>query len=200
MTLSTNKHQEVFTYFRPIYPFVLKRQKEGGKPGEEELYVDRRRAADFDPALHDQIEHHQQFPFYRAEGPNILRRLPELRPSVLWIFGGQSDLSDPASRQYKLDVTGTGPNGSGGLKDGKVKGIVVEERGHLFPMEIPGETAGYVADWIGREMEVFREDQDEFEKWAASRSYREKSTLGDEFIQRAQLPGAPDKGKGKPKL
>src|SRR6266516_6371983 len=77
VTLSTTKHQEVFTFLRPNY--------EGS--GHEGRRVDRKKHPDVHPGL-DTI-----YPFYRPEVPRIYFRLPEVRPSVLYVFGELSYMS-----------------------------------------------------------------------------------------------------------
>ncbi|CAJ2505265.1 Uu.00g126590.m01.CDS01 [Anthostomella pinea] len=193
-TLRTTKHQEVFTFFRPLWPHVL---PDGS--------VDPDRAPDFDPTHLPHIDPHNPYPFYRSEGAIVLRRLPEVRPSVLWVYGGTSDLSPPAGRAHKLAVTGTGPGGSGGAaRGGRVAEVVVEVRGHLFPMEVPAQTAAHAAAWIGREMERWRGFEREYDDWVRL-PMREKSTLSEEVMEKVGRPPArrPKKAKGtdgEPKL
>ncbi|CAG8403952.1 unnamed protein product [Penicillium salamii] len=102
VTLTTPKAQELFTYVRPSY--IDKRS--GARRGDprDEMYPE-----DID-----------NFPFYRPEPSYIFRRLPELKPIVLYIFGENSDISVPAARKEKMRTTGTGIGGSGGAACGKV--------------------------------------------------------------------------------
>jgi hypothetical protein len=90
VTLTTPKAQELFTFLRSSYI-----DERSGLPRgvpEEEMHRD-----DID-----------DFPFYRPEPPQIFRRLPELKPAVLYLFGSDSDLSSPKARREKLVMTGTG--------------------------------------------------------------------------------------------
>jgi pimeloyl-ACP methyl ester carboxylesterase len=187
MTLATTKHQETFTYFRPLYPYIVYKRSAGENV---QKVIDRRRAPDFDEALSDELNYDLDFPFYRAEGPNILKRLPELRPSVLWLFAGNSDLGTPEQRQYKMDNTGTGVYGSGGAKEGRVSEVVFEGMDHLFPMEVPFLCAAHAARWIEQEIRAFCEEQREYLEWAKL-PYREKSTLGEEYVSSAKGGRAP---------
>ncbi|KAI1504660.1 putative toxin biosynthesis protein [Biscogniauxia marginata] len=176
-TLRTTKHQEVFTFFRPLWPHV---RPDGS--------VSREGAPDFPPDLRDQIVGPQPpFPFYRGEGPAVLRRLPELQPSVMWVFGGTSDVSTPESRRSILERCGTGGGGSGGAPEGRVDQVVFEGLGHLFPMEVPDRCADVTATWIGREMARWREKEREYEEWAR-RPMREKTTLSREYIEKVGPP------------
>lgn len=196
VTLTTTKHQELFTFFRPLWPHV--------RPDGQ---VDRAAIPEFDAAEHgagagacDQLP----FPFYRAEGANVLRRLPELRPSVLWVFGGASDLSDEPKRRVKMETTGTGVNGSGGARAGRVKGVVMEGMGHLFPMEVPDQCAAHAAGWIGAELARWRRDEDEYLAWTR-RPFLEKTTMSQEFLDHVGPPpqrrgAAGKKPKEGPKL
>ncbi|KAI0911986.1 prolyl aminopeptidase-like protein [Ustulina deusta] len=169
VTLATPRHQEAFTYFRPLYPH----ERADGT-------VDREGAPDFDPAFNDPPEVRRHFPFYRSEGHLVVKRLPNVRPSVLWVFGGSSDITlPPSSRSDIARACGTGCNGSGGMAAGRVAEIHVEGRGHLFPLESPGLCAEHAAKWIQREMEYYRKTQREYADWTRL-TLSEKTTLSPE--------------------
>ncbi|KAI2784372.1 putative toxin biosynthesis protein [Daldinia loculata] len=177
-TLRTTKHQEVFTFFRPLWPYVDPVTRE----------VDRDGAPDFDPDVQHQLRDPASvFPFYRSEGGSILKHIPEVRPSVLWVFGGDSELGAPEGRKLKTETCGTGDGGSGGLKLGRVDQVVLEGRGHLFPMEIPDECAKHAAAWIGKEMVRWREKEREYEEWVKL-PVKEKTTLSEKFLDNVGRP------------
>ncbi|KIW28979.1 uncharacterized protein PV07_04830 [Cladophialophora immunda] len=165
VTLTTSIHQEVFTFVRPNY--------EGyginGKP------VSRKTHADLNPTLP------LIFPFYRAEAAQAFFRLPELRPSVLYIFGGKSEVCPPDSCKIKIDLTGVGVGGSGGAPLGRVCSVLLEEHGHLLPMEATGKTAKHTGDWISKEWQLWRKDEAEHRRTWLSRPLREKQTLDDRW-------------------
>src|SRR5690606_4307172 len=79
VTLTTSKHQENFTFFRPTHPAYDAR-------GEK--VVRRDLVPDLDPKGVEKT-----YPFYRPEPALTLSRLPALRPSVFYILGGTSNLS-----------------------------------------------------------------------------------------------------------
>ncbi|KAI1380309.1 putative toxin biosynthesis protein [Hypoxylon crocopeplum] len=176
-TLRTTKHQEVFTFFRPLWPYV----------DPQTGAVDKDGAPDFDPEMQDRITPENMFAFYRSEGPSILKHLAEVRPSVLWVFGGDSDLGTPETRKLKTELCGSGGGGSGGLKAGRVGQVVMEGRGHLFPMEVPDECAGHAAAWIGKEMKRWREKEREYEEWTKL-PVREKTTLSEKYLDNVGRP------------
>ncbi|KAI0386561.1 alpha/beta-hydrolase [Hypomontagnella monticulosa] len=185
-TLRTTKHQEVFTFFRPLWPYV----------DRATCTVDRDGAPDFDPEVQDKLmADGEVFPFYRSEGPSILKQLPEVRPSVLWVFGGDSELGTPEAAKYKTEACGSGGGGSGGIKAGRVASVVMEGRGHLFPMEIPGECANHAATWIGKEMKRWREQEREYEEWTKL-PVKEKTTLSSKFLDNVGRPPPRKSGSG----
>ncbi|KAI0147480.1 prolyl aminopeptidase-like protein [Xylariaceae sp. FL1272] len=100
------RHQETFTYFRPLYPYE-----------RPDRTIDREGAPDFDPAFNDPSEVRQHFPFYRSEGHLVVERLPNVRPSVLWVFGGSSDITLPPPSRSEI-VRACGCNGSGDMAPG----------------------------------------------------------------------------------
>lgn len=162
VTLTTSKHQELFTFLRPTYKKV---------PGKE--YVDKDPVAD---------EEYPGYPFYRPEPLQVFRRLPELRPSVLYIFGEKSELSPPAERQAKLARTGAGVGGSGGAAMGRVKQVILD-CGHLVAMEKVTECADAITTFLGDELERWRQEKAEFEKYWNNKPRTEQITIDDEWAK-----------------
>jgi hypothetical protein len=151
VTLTTPKQQEVWTFVRPNYT---------GKDAAGRYVVDRRRAPDSDPSS-------GQFPFYRPEPISTFFKLPSLRPSVLYVLGGLSNLVPPGRHRDRTLNTGTGVGGSGGIAEGRVRDVTPAGGGHLVPMEAPGESAEESARWLGAEMERWRREEEE---WARERA------------------------------
>jgi pimeloyl-ACP methyl ester carboxylesterase len=139
VTLTTTAAQEVYYYVRASYRDKRLLQDEEDEDLLNDIHPDDRASSRL---------------FARPELQALIRRLPELKPSVLYIFGGKSEASTPASRVKNVQATGTGVGGSGGVKAGKVKEVVLEDCGHLVGMERPGEcaeaTAGFVDAEVGR--------------------------------------------------
>lgn len=166
-TLTTTKHMEVFTYYRPVAQAY-------GKDGKR--YLDPQKLPDID----DHLVRFPNLPFYRAEGNLTVYRLPALRPSVLWIYGGTSDISTPEAKQEKRDLTGVGAGGSGGVKAGRVEDVTVEGFGHLVPLEATTRCAELAATSIVPSIERWRQEEAEYRAWA-KKSDVEKQVISDEF-------------------
>lgn len=168
-TLTTTKHQEVFTYYRPLaqaYGRDGKRAVDLSKmPDVEADYVDK---------------YYPAFQFYRPEGIYTTDRLPNLRPSVLWLYGGESGVCAPETRKEKMDLTGIGVGGSGGEKAGMVTAVTVEGFGHLVPMEATTRCAEHAAASIAPAIERWRQEEADFREWA-KRSDAEKQLLDEDF-------------------
>lgn len=187
VTLTTTKHQEVFTFLRPSWP---------GYDPKTKKSVNRAAVPDLDFTL---SEKYNVYPLYRPEAPITWNRLPHVRPSVLYIFGGKSDLSPPELREEKLNLTGIGVGGSGGAKEGRVKGITSDEHGHLIAQEAPVLCATEAAAWIQGEMDRWWVEEKEFEQWSR-KSQEEKTTISEEyksFIGKPSKPGKPKAVKSK---
>jgi pimeloyl-ACP methyl ester carboxylesterase len=162
VTLTTSKHQELFTFLRPTYR---------GVPGEE--YLDRDPIAD---------EEYPGYPFYRPEPLQVFRRLPELRPSVLYVFGEKSELSTPELRKKKMERTGTGVGGSGGAAAGRVKEVVLD-CGHLVAMERVAECADVITAFLGDEMKRWVQEKKEFEEYWNRKTRREQTTIDEQWAE-----------------
>lgn len=135
------------------------------------------------------------FPFYRPEGPLIFNRLPFLRPSALYLFGEDSDISAPHYKREKLETTGTGPGGSGGVAEGRVSSSTLKNVGHLIPMEAVGESADLCAEWMGKELARWRAEEEKFKAEWAQKSKIEKATMSEEW-KRALGPPPQRGGNG----
>lgn len=148
VTLTTTKAQEVFTFLRPAY--------DNGKPGSPATQIEREmHVEDID----------ETYPFYSPEPPQIFRRLPELKPSILYIFGKSSELSSKEARVKKMQMTGIGVGGSGGATQGYVSEKVLA-CGHLVPMERPIECAIESASFIDSVLSQWQKENKYFlEQW-----------------------------------
>jgi pimeloyl-ACP methyl ester carboxylesterase len=178
VSLATPVAQELFSFVRPNY--------EGYGVGGKR--INRVTHPDLDPRFPN------QHPFYRAEPISILGRLPELRPSVLYIFGSTSVVSTASMNEQKLALTGTGVGGSGGVAEGRVKGVTFEGIGHLIAMETPSQTAAIMAEWVATELEIFNKQRKELKEWFA-RPLEEKQKVDELWIE--TMRGAlPKKKKG----
>jgi hypothetical protein len=139
VTLTTSKHQELFTFLRPTY-------RGDPVPDRDAEVVNKEFPG---------------YPFYRAEPLHGYKRLPELRPSVLYVFGEESDMSGPEARRIKMEKTGTGVGGSGGAPKGRVREVVLD-CGHLVAMERVPQCADAIAGFLEAELELWRREQKEF--------------------------------------
>jgi len=177
VTLTTSKYQEVWTFLRPNY----QGQDEDGK-----VVINRKTHAD--------ANYEDTFPFYRPEPIATFHKLPFVRPSVLYVFGETSNMSLPEVREYKLQNTGIGVGGSGGVKEGRVKEVLLEGVGHLIPMEAANESAEVAAEWVGREMGRWSEEEAEWRKAWEGRGRRAEVVVDEEWVRRI---GGPIERKGK---
>ncbi len=167
VTLTTTLHQEVFTFFRPNFEGY----GHNGKP------VNRKTHPDLNPTLP------MIYPFYRAEAPQAFFQLQELRPSVLYVFGGKSEVGGRDACQAKMEHTGVGVGGSGGAPAGRVKAVVFEDIGHLIAMEAVERTADHASPWIGNEIKLWREDEEEHNRTWGPKPLREKQTIDEKWKQ-----------------
>ena len=165
VTLTTTKHQEVFTFLRPNFP----------TPGHPVL------SRTTHPDLEPSVPAEWLYPFYRPESASAFRRLPNLRPSVLYIFGGSSEVSLPQWCKDKLEATGVGVGGSGGAKEGRTKGVTLDDVGHLIPMVVPKLCAEKAMEWLAPEMSRWREEEERWTREWKATGRRERQIVSEEY-------------------
>ncbi|KAK7408738.1 hypothetical protein QQX98_009095 [Neonectria punicea] len=185
VTLTTTKHQEVFNFLRPSWDAY---DAEGKTLVHPEL------TPDLNPSLNSKWP---TYPLYRPEGPYTVEKLPNVRSSVLYVFGGKSDISPIELQDEKMALTGSGLGGSGGAKAGRVKKVVGDENGHLIPMENPKFCAQAAAEWIKAELERWWVAERKYEEWTR-RPEIEKKTLSEEwykYVDKPERKGAKSKAK-----
>ena len=159
VTLTTPKHHEVNTYFRPIFGPINKRTH-----------------PDIDPTTTE------SFPFYRHEAERTLNMLPYLRPSVLYIAGTKSPFAQKSLREARLSTTGTAVGGNGGHETGRVEEAVLPA-GHLVPFEVVGACAETTGNWIAKEMEEWRKDEEKFRWEKAEKETMNEKGVGEEWMR-----------------
>lgn len=178
VTLTTTKHQEVMTFLRPNF---------AARPGDKEPSsanfalsnpkVNRRTHADITPDVDIQS------PFYRGESTIVFNQLPSIRPSVLYVFGSLSFLTDDAIIEEKMTKTGSGVGGSGGRAEGRVANVMVQDAGHLIPMEKVEESAEHIGKWIKKEMVRYWDWEKKTEEEWNGKVGRERSVLSERFVE-----------------
>ncbi|KAJ5149705.1 hypothetical protein N7448_001283 [Penicillium atrosanguineum] len=172
VTLRTTLHQEVFTFSRPNYNHV----PGSGKP------VNRVTHPDLDE------NHRDSYPFYRPEPARIFAQLPHLRPSVLYIFAGKSDMCMPDMRADKLSNTGTGLGGSGGVAAGRVRDVFLEDFGHLLAQEAVNECADAAVCWLAPELRRWKDEEESFRSMWNKKTKLEKQTVDAEWLKNVPAP------------
>ncbi|SPQ24851.1 cc4bb9db-94b1-4c3c-968c-334ec7b553ae [Thermothielavioides terrestris] len=173
VTLTTTKHQELFTFLRPTYSRL---NDSSSSPLDRPVDLPAHIAAGGGSGSGS-----GGYPFYRPEPLYAFSRLPELRPSVLYVFGGESDMSTPELRRAKMAATGTGAGGSGGAARGRVREVVLEGRGHLVAMEAVAACADAVAGFLKDEMALWRAEMASFERSRAAADRRELMVIDERW-------------------
>ncbi|KAF2856286.1 toxin biosynthesis protein-like protein [Plenodomus tracheiphilus IPT5] len=178
VTLTTTKHQEVMTFLRPNFA-----ARQGDTEPSSAEYtttnpkVNRRTHADLTP------QPEPQAPFYRGESAIVFNQLPSIRPSVFYIFGSESSLTDDAVIEEKVARTGVGVGGSGGRAEGRVDHVTVQDAGHLIPMEKVEESAEHIGKWIEKEMLRYWDWERKTEEEWAGRKGVQRRLLTDRFVE-----------------
>ncbi|PQE25563.1 toxin biosynthesis protein [Rutstroemia sp. NJR-2017a BBW] len=171
-TLTTPKHQECFYFARPSWPAF-------SPSGTELLHPE------LLPDLHPASP--VRFPFYRPEPMNTFLQLPQLRPSVLYIYGTESGVCEPEGCAKRRELTGTGHGGSGGIEKGRVEEVFLQGYGHLIAQEATTLCAEGMAPWVGKEVQRWKKGLQEYLEWT-KKPLVEKQTLSEEWKRRVGGP------------
>ena len=168
VTLTTTKHQEAWSYVRPIFaPLSV------DSADSKERLIN----PELDPLAEDtQI-------FTRPESMLTLLNLPQLRPSVLWVYGARSPINVAPRQHEKMNCTGTGVGGSGGAKLGRVEQVILEGAAHLIPFEQVKECAETIVGWLEKEMQRYREDKLFYETYRSGKSQRDMLVLSKQWMK-----------------
>jgi pimeloyl-ACP methyl ester carboxylesterase len=181
VTLTTTRHQEAFMSNRPVWDH-------SGLLGGEYTHPD------LDPSIP------KIYQFYRPEIARAFAQLPFLRPSVLYIYGTEFEVTLPALRADKMRATGTAVGGSGGAAKGRVKEIMLDQIGHMIPQEVPRHCAESVAPWLRSELGRWHLEEKAFAASLTRISATEQATAGDQWKKHLASPGSHRQGNGTMKL
>ena len=113
--------------------------------------------------------------------------LPNVRPNVLWIFGGLSPLSPKKEQDKKVARTGTGVGGNGGVKAGSVERVVVEDGGHMLPFEKIEKCAAVLALWLQKQSEDFEAVEKFYREHPSGRSERDMLVVSKLWLDNVRL-------------
>lgn len=135
---------------------------------------------DLDPAIVGNV------PYYRPEMYLLHAQLPFLLPSCLYLSVQGSTLisSMPESRKARLDTTGTGIGGSGGVAAGRVREVVMPGS-HYFPLETPDLVAEQLHTFIADEMAYFEAKQSASRKKRAAKNAESQDRLSKAYLDQA---------------
>ncbi|CRG84887.1 hypothetical protein PISL3812_02065 [Talaromyces islandicus] len=172
VTLLTTRHQEVFTFARPNYDYDTSTNKPASILETPDLLPNGPNPR----------------PFYRIEPYTMFHRLPHLRPSVLYIFGGQSDMCLPHMMEDKLKTTGIGVGGSGGVAAGRVQSVLFEDKGHLLAQEAVVECADAAARFFATELKRWKVEEEELQRQWNQKSNVEKITIDERWLKEVGPP------------
>jgi pimeloyl-ACP methyl ester carboxylesterase len=180
VTLSTTAAQEVYLYIRAYYH-------------DDRLLQDENNLQDTDPDDRD------DFPFGRPETQELYRRLPEIKPSVLYVYGRNSPASPPEYRRDKMERTGTGVGGSGGAARGKVQEVVLD-CGHLVGMEKPTDCAKACVSFMDKELGRWEAEEREWDARLKGLSRKERVGINELWKRNIEADKGSDSNRTDPKL
>ena len=135
----------------------------------------------------DLNEEDMTYLFHRPDMAMTFENLPNIRPSVLWVFGGSSPLSLPSMQDEKVARTGTGIGGNGGVKAGSVEKFVIEDAGHMVPFEKIAQCAQVLASWLEKQIEDFQAVETFYRENSSGRSERDMMVVSKLWMDNVRL-------------
>ena len=157
VTLTTSKHQEVLNIARPAYPPRPDQPIKDFKPS-------RSSHPDVLPSATGNI-YQPPVPFYRPEGTMLFSQIPHLRPHVLYVSPSSSTITTPTARAEVIGAMGRGVGGNGGLDEGAVKEVVLDNSDHFVPLKAPLDIAKAMSEWLGQQTERWGLEAEEWNVW-----------------------------------
>ncbi|KAJ5622178.1 hypothetical protein N7528_005410 [Penicillium herquei] len=127
--------------------------------------------------------------FYRSEFQHSWDLLPKMRPWVLYVNGTSSPhFGDPSTRDRRVQITGTGVGGNGGIKLGAVQQVIIEGAGHDMPFDNNTEQLStHIVDWFMKESRRWNDGAGRrLRDWRAECS-EEKGRVSQDYA--ASVPG-----------
>ncbi|CAG8983675.1 hypothetical protein HYALB_00004107 [Hymenoscyphus albidus] len=176
VTLTTTKHQEAWSYVRAnIFPL----SPSPDDPRERLI------TPELDPTDEGKLIS------TRPESMLALLDLPQLRPRVL-------PINSEYLQEEKRRLIGSGRGGSGGVNLKRVEECVIENYGHLVPLEKVSECAGIIAEWLEKEARRFLQDEGVFRTHSRQVSTENGLAVSKEWVKMVQMEtdsSRPLKGK-----
>lgn len=120
--------------------------------------------------------------------PLAFENLSYIRPPVLYLFGEKSHINPPERREDKLQVTGTGTGGNGGVIEGRVEGKIIPACSHMMPLQRASETAALLARWLENQMEDFESERRFQKEYDSGKSQNNQTKLSEKWIEYTSQP------------
>ncbi|KAF2805107.1 toxin biosynthesis protein [Mytilinidion resinicola] len=179
VTLTTTKAQEAWTFLR-LYAFPS--STDPCDPVETVVGKDLAREAREEDMNNRSYVTNCPWPCLAYEF------LPYLRPSTLFLFGESSHINRPARREDKLQQTGTGLGGNGGVATGRVKAHVIQGTAHMLPLEKTSETAAHISHWLEKEVRRFGFEEEFSKSYNSQKSECDGKALSATWMEYMELP------------
>ncbi|KAF2031292.1 alpha/beta-hydrolase [Setomelanomma holmii] len=189
VTLSTPKAQEAWSYVRSCLHDLNEDTPDG-----------RQRERILNP-YDTPFSHGGKVLTARGELQVICEVLPHLRPRTFFMYGEYSHINYDEVREYHVSTTGAVPGGNGGVSEGGVKQLVLEESGHLCVFEKPGVIAKAMSSWLSDEVERWKQEKEFRTVVDTGKSKNDRTELSDKCMAvmkedtSAERPKAADKAK-----
>ncbi|KAJ5634794.1 hypothetical protein N7528_002636 [Penicillium herquei] len=179
VTLTTTKAQEAWSYLRL-----------NATPRDESSEFNKERVLnpDLAPIAKEGNNNHPDWALVCPWGCIAFEYLLYMRPSVYYIFGEKSHINTLARRQDKLERTGKGLGGSGGVAANCVRSDIISKGSHMAPLEKVEDTARLLSSWLESQMKVYQAEQDFWAHHDNKKSEQGGLALSKQWMVSVQQP------------
>ena len=88
----------------------------------------------------------------------------------------------------KMERTGVGLGGSGGVQAGQVEKSVFQDRGHMVPFEEVAACAEVMVEWLSRQLRAFKADDDFLKNHQSAKSERGMLVVSKKWMKLVREP------------
>ncbi|KAJ6028165.1 hypothetical protein N7540_003741 [Penicillium herquei] len=179
VTLTTTKAQEAWSYLR-----LNATPRDGSSEFNKEQFLN----PDLATVAKEGDNNHPDWALVCPWCCIAFEYLLYIRPAVYYIFGEKSHINPPERRRDKLERTGKGMGGSGGLAANSVRSDIIPKASHMVPLEKVNETARLLSGWLESQIKAYQAEKEFWAHHDSDKSEQGGLALSKQWMAYVQQP------------